>query len=53
MYPVMRALRKVNFEGAVIPDHVPTMVGGNRAATAYAIAYMRALVERANAEVGG
>ncbi len=53
MYPVMRALRKVNFDGAVIPDHVPTMVGGNRAATAYAIAYMRALVERANAEVGG
>lgn len=53
MYPVMRALRKVNFDGAVIPDHVPTMVGGSRAATAYTIAYMRALVERANAEVGG
>ncbi len=50
MYKVMRALRKVNFDGVAIADHVPGMVGGYRAATAYAIGYMRALLERANAE---
>jgi len=51
MYKVMRALREVRFDGAVIADHVPGMVGGTRAATAYSIGYMRALLERANAEV--
>lgn len=50
MYKIMKALRKVNFDGAVIPDHVPDMLGGNRAATAFAIGYMRALVQRVNAE---
>ncbi|MCC6861362.1 MAG: mannonate dehydratase, partial [Bryobacterales bacterium] len=53
MYPVMRALREVNFSGNVIADHVPGMIGGGRAATAYSIAYMRALLERAEDEVGG
>jgi len=52
MYKVMRALRKVNFDGAVIADHLPTMVGG-RTATAYAIGYMRALLERAEDEGNG
>ena len=51
MYKVMKALRDVNFDGAAIADHVPGMVGGYRAATAYSIGYMRALLERANAEV--
>jgi len=51
MYKVMKALREVNFDGAVIADHVPGMVGGGRAATAFAIGYMKALLERANAEV--
>ncbi len=51
MHKVMKALREVNFDGAVIADHVPGMVGGHRAATAYSIGYMRALLERANAEV--
>jgi hypothetical protein len=31
----------------VIADHVVGMVGGARAATAYSVAYMRALIERA------
>jgi mannonate dehydratase len=53
MYPVMRALREVNFSGNIIADHVPGMVGGGRAATAYSIAYMRALIERAEDELGG
>ena len=53
MYKIMKALREVNFDGAVIADHVPVMAGGYRAATAYSIGYMRALLERANAEVRG
>jgi mannonate dehydratase len=53
MYGVMKALREVNFDGAVIADHVPGMVGGTRVATAFSIGYMRALLERANAEVRG
>ncbi len=55
LYAVMRDLRKVRFSGAVMPDHVPALVGDeeiHRAGTAYCIAYMRALLERANAEVG-
>ena len=50
MYKVMRALREVNFDGVVIPDHIPEMIGGGRAGTAYSIAYMKALLQRANAE---
>lgn len=55
LYQVMKALRKVRFSGAVMPDHVPALAGDsgiNRAGTAYCIAYMRALLERANQEVG-
>lgn len=52
MYKVMKALREVNFDGAVIADHVPTMAGGRRVGLAYSIGYMHALLERANAEVG-
>ncbi len=50
MYQVMRALREVGFNGVVIPDHIPSMVGGPRVGTAYTIAYMNALVKRANEE---
>ena len=50
MYKVMRALREVSFDGVVIPDHLPELMGGPRAATAYTISYMRALIERASAE---
>lgn len=49
MYKIMKALRDVEFRGVVIPDHIPQMVGG-RTGTAYSIGYMKALVERANAE---
>jgi len=51
MYKVMRALREVNYNGVLIPDHIPEMIGGNRAGTAYSIAYMKALLKRANEEV--
>jgi mannonate dehydratase len=49
MFEVMKALREVNFEGIVIPDHVPG--GGYPAANnAYTIGYMKALRDRVNAE---
>ena len=64
MYKIMKALRDVEFDGIVIPDHVPRMGApattqarggaGNdpygRASLAYSIAYMRALRDRANRE---
>jgi mannonate dehydratase len=55
MYQVMKALREVGFNGAAEPDHVPQLTrdsGIRRAGTAYCIAYMRALLRRANEEVG-
>src|SRR5216683_6055704 len=50
MYKIMKALRDVNFDGIVILDHSPTLVGGANAQTAYGFAYMKALLNRANAE---
>jgi mannonate dehydratase len=53
MHEVMRALREVRFDGAIIPDHIPHMVGGSRPGLAYSIAYMKALVQAVNNEAGG
>lgn len=50
MYKVMKALREINFNGVVIPDHIPTMVDDPRLGTAYTIGYMKALIDRVNAE---
>jgi mannonate dehydratase len=60
MYRIMKALREVEFDGIVIPDHIPRMGptppapgAGNRnnafsrAGLAYSIGCMRALRERA------
>jgi len=55
MYQVMKALRQGRFSRAAVPDHVPGLVGDSgirRAGTAYCIAHMRALLRRANEEVG-
>ena len=55
MYQVMRTLRQVKFSGAAEPDHVPKLAGdgtGSRAGTAYCVACMRAMLRRANEEVG-
>ena len=55
MYRVMRTLREVRYTGVAIPDHIPQLAGdrGIRpTGTAYCIAYMRALLRRANEEVG-
>ena len=53
MHRVMQALREVNYDGCIIPDHIPAMLGGPRVGTAYSIAYMRALVQAVNHEFGG
>jgi len=50
MSKVMKALRDVEFNGVVIPDHIPRMADDARVGMAYTIGYMNALVERANAE---
>jgi mannonate dehydratase len=55
LYQVMKLLREVGFQGAMEPDHVPLLAGdkGMRpAGTAYCIAVMRAMLRRANEEVG-
>ncbi|MBI3471693.1 MAG: mannonate dehydratase [Candidatus Solibacter usitatus] len=55
MYQVMKALRQVRFNGSAVPDHVPQLAGDTgirRAGTAYCIACMRAMLRRANEEVG-
>ncbi|MDE0314958.1 MAG: mannonate dehydratase [Candidatus Poribacteria bacterium] len=51
MYQVAKVLREVDFNGVLIPDHIPSMAGDHRVGTAYTIAYMNALVKRANEEV--
>ena len=48
MYQVMKALRDVGFRGVAIPDHIPRMTDTPRVGTAYSIAYMKALLERAS-----
>jgi len=53
MWKIMKALRDERFDGIVILDHSPTMVGGNYTQTAYGFAYMKALLDRANAEAKG
>jgi mannonate dehydratase len=42
---VMRALHESGFNGAVISDHVPSMVGGRRSAEAFSVGYIRALIQ--------
>ncbi len=50
MYQIMKALREVNYDGIVILDHTPDVVGDHYAEQAYGFAYMKALKNRANAE---
>ena len=49
MSRVVQTLVEVGFDGAVIPDHLPEMVGGRRAAQAYAVGYIRGLLQAADA----
>ena len=50
MYKVMKALRSVNFNGVLIADHIPRMGDDSRLGAAFSIGYMKALLERVNAE---
>lgn len=51
MYHVMRELVGTGFNGVAIADHIPLMGGDPRIGTAYTVAYMKALLRRANEEV--
>ena len=50
MSKIMKALVEVRFDGIVILDHTPEVVGGHYAEQAYGFAYMKALMNRALAE---
>ena len=50
MYRVLKGMREVDFDGVLIADHIPLMADDPRVGTAYTIGYMKALVERVNAE---
>ena len=50
MWLVVKALREVGFDGAIMSDHLPQMVGGFHAAEAYAVGYMNALVQAVETE---
>jgi len=50
MSKIMTALVDVKFDGIVILDHTPELVGGHYPEQAYGFAYMKALKDRAEAE---
>jgi mannonate dehydratase len=47
MSRVMRALHESSYTGAVISDHLPNTVAGRRSAEAFALGYMRGLIQAA------
>lgn len=47
MVKVVRALQETGYTGAVISDHIPSMVGGFRSAEAFSVGYMRGLIQSA------
>ena len=52
MYQVMKTFVETGYSNTMILDHTPRFVEGYEAAgTGYAIGYMRALVERAEADL--
>ncbi|MFC1716827.1 mannonate dehydratase [Candidatus Poribacteria bacterium] len=54
MYRIMKALGEVNFNGMVVPDHVPrgqNTEGGRSHEEAYCIGYVRALIQAVNTEL--
>ncbi len=50
MTRIIRALRDVQFDGALIPDHIPTMGKDPHIGSAFSIGYMKGLVQRGLAE---
>ncbi|HWV36288.1 MAG TPA: mannonate dehydratase [Thermomicrobiales bacterium] len=51
MYAIMRTLEEVGFRGVAIPDHIPQMADDPRLGTAFTVGYMKALLDRARADV--
>ena len=53
MYKVMRTFCEIGYDGTMTLDHTPQFASGysHGCGTAYAIGYMRALIERAEAEL--
>jgi len=49
MYKIMKALKKVNFDGVLIADHIPSMVGSGTG-SAFSVGYMKGLLESVIAE---
>lgn len=50
MYKIMKALKKVDFDGVLIADHIPRMAGGPNTGLAFSIGYIKALRDRVEAE---
>jgi len=50
MWQVLRALREIDYDGCIISDHLPQMVGGRYAAEAFSLGYLRALIQSVNNE---
>jgi mannonate dehydratase len=50
MYAVLKVMREVDFDGVFIADHIPLMGGNPKLGTAFTVGYMKALLERVNAE---
>jgi mannonate dehydratase len=51
MDKIMKALVEVKFDGIIILDHTPDLLGGHYAQTSYGVAYMKASLKRAREEV--
>lgn len=49
MYKILKALKKVDFDGVLIADHIPSLIG-SQTGSAFSIGYMKGLVERVIAE---
>ncbi len=52
MYKLMKALKKVNYDGVLFPDHVPRMSIGEQSDWAFSVGYIKALHDRVEAEAG-
>jgi mannonate dehydratase len=50
MHEILRELRKANFHGVIVPDHVPGAGVDEKLASAYTIGYMRALRDVVNTQ---
>ncbi|MCB0010654.1 MAG: mannonate dehydratase [Anaerolineales bacterium] len=46
MYRVFKQLAAIDFNGVIIPDHIPLMANDHKVGTAYTIGYMKALLRR-------